>query len=468
MTMCRVAVLAALALALGACATVRPPRDPSALRYNVTYRHGDDDALDVEVVLVEGTPRDFLFSQAGGVQKVWAYRDNGEVRSLSVRDGAVRLPPRTRFLRYRYALDALIREHGPDFFSGMGEGDARHVAGRAYLIRPRVVTPDQRVELYVDGVSALLPWAPDEAGLYRLRGEDLVDSGFHGFGGRRCEVRLDAAVLEVAVLGHFAHVTDARVCAWLRQSAEEVGTVRRAFPYPRVTVRVIPVPSRDGPALFGMVLWSSPPSISLLVGQEATPESFTSDWVALHELLHLAHPAILPRVSWLSEGLATYYTEVARARSGRQTAEHAWKELLEGFARGQSAAGSRTMEEVVGTQNYSATYWTGALFALHLDVELRRVTGNHRRLDDVLELLASRGQTSTLGAFGAAVDAVAGQPLFEALLARHLPRPAFSELRDLLEDLGVVNGPDGVKFVPARDSLLREAVDGRRSRGDGR
>nr|WP_246357488.1 hypothetical protein [Pyxidicoccus fallax] len=461
----RAAPLVLLALAWLSCQSagrVRAVGDPAALRYNITYVREPEHALDVEVVLVRGAPRAFLFSQPGGVDTVEVWSDDGEVRSLRVHDGAVSLPSGTRFLRYRYALDRRIREEGPDFFAGMGEGDARHVAGREYLIRPRVVSPELRVELYVEGADALLPWTPGEGGLYRLRGEDLVDSGFHGFGGRRCLARLPDAVLDVAILGRFTRLEDAAVCAWLRQAGEEVRTVRRAFPYPRVSVRVIPVPGRRGSSLFGMVLWSSPPSISILVGQDAEASAFERDWVAVHELLHLAHPVLIPRVPWLSEGLATYYTEVARARSGRQSAERAWAELVDGFERGRARAGERTMEEAVAGSDFALpVYWTGALFALHLDVELRRVTGNERRLEDVLELLAERGSTSTFGAFSAAVDSVAGRPLFDALLARHLPRPAFAEMEALLEALGVKADSAGVKLVPAPDSPLREAVDGR-------
>lgn len=467
----RASALFLLALGWLSCqssARPRPVGDPAALRYNVTYVREPEHSLDVEVVLVRGAPRDFLFSKPGGVDTVHVWSDDGDVRPLRVHEGAVALPPGTRFLRYRYALDARIREEGPDFFSGIGDGDARHVAGREYLIRPRVVTPELRVELYVEGAEALLPWTPGEGGLYRLRGEDLVDSGFHGFGGRRCQARLPDAVLDVAILGHFTRVDDAAVCAWLRQAAQEVRTVRRAFPYPRISVRVIPVPARGGSSLFGMVQWSSPPSISILVGRDTEAPAFERDWVAVHEMLHLAHPVLLPRVPWLSEGLATYYTEVARARSGRQSAQRAWEELVDGFARGRARTGTLTMEEAVAGGDYSLpVYWTGALFALHLDVELRRVTGNQHRLEDVLELLAERGPTSTFGAFGAAVDSVAGQPLFEGLLARHLQRPAFAELDGLLEALGVRTDSEGVKLVPARDSPLRDAVDGRRPRGAG-
>ncbi|NTX49953.1 hypothetical protein [Myxococcus sp. CA039A] len=457
--------LALVALSCLGVPRPRPAKDPAALRYNITYVREPTHALDVEVVLVRGTPRAFRFTQPGGVHTVSAFREDGERLELSVKDGQVLLPSNIRFLRYRYELDARIGARGPDLFSGGGEGDARHLAGRAYLIRPNQAPPDLRVELVVEGTEALLPWQPDDTGLYRLRAEDLVDSGFHGFGGRRCQVVSPDAVLDVAVLGHFTSVDDTQVCAWLKQAAEEVRTVRRAFPYPRVTVRVIPVPGREGPSLFGMVLWSSPPSISLLVGQDASAASFERDWVVLHEMLHLTHPAFLPRVPWLSEGLATYFTELARARSGRQSAERAWEELVDGFARARRVAGARTMEEVVTDGDFAlGTYWTGALFALHLDVEIRRVTGNRRHLEDVLELLAERGPTSTFGAFGVAVDAVAGQPLFDALLARHLRRVAFAEQEGLLEALGVTAGAEGIELVSARDSSLREAMEGRRIR----
>lgn len=459
-------VLGLLGLMLGACRAERlrapPPAEHSAaLRYHVTYVREPEHALDVELVRTrEEAPKDFLFTQPGGVSGVHAFTGEGAAHDVPVaKEGRVLVPPGTRFLRYRYPLDARIREKGPSLFAGMGEGDARHVAGRAWLLRPRTVTPSLRAELRVEGVEALLPWEPDAGGVYRLRGEDLVDSGFHGFGGRRCTVRPRGAVVEVSLLGRPSRVDDVTLCAWVRQATEEVLTVRRTFPYPRVIVHLLSVPGRAEPSSFGMVLWSSPPSISLLVGQEASPASFSRDWVAVHEFLHLTHPTFVPRVAWLSEGLATYYTEVARARSGRQTPERAWTELLAGFSRARADVGTRTMEDVVTRGDSSlGTYWTGALFALHLDVELRRATGNQHGLDAVLERLAESGSTATFDGFGAAVDVIAGRPLFHALLSRHLSRPAFAEREALLEALGVVPGTESVELGPARDSPLREAL----------
>lgn len=460
-------VWAVLLGGLGACQPVRtlPLRsggDSPALRYHVTFVREPEPALDVELIRGrEESPRNFLFTQPGGVEHVRVSGPEGVERELSVSsEGDVIVPQDTRVLRYRYVLESHGGAHS-DFITGMGGGDAWHVAGRVWLLRPRTVTPSLRAELTVQGVDALLPWEPDASGVYHLTGEDLVDSGFAGFGGRRCTVRVPGAVLEVAVLGRMSRMDDAALCAWVHQAAGEVLTVRRSFPYPRVTVRIVPVPGREAPGIFGMVLWSTPPSVSLLVGQDAAPESFTRDWVAVHELLHLAHPAILPRVAWLTEGLATYYTELARARSGRQTPQRAWEELLAGFARGHADVGSRTMEDVTTNgASFQGIYWTGALFALDLDVSLRRATANARGLDAVLERLAESGTTATFDEFGAAVDAVAGRPLFQELLAWHLTRPAFAAQEPLLEALGVESGPDGVvRFGAARDSQVRHALE---------
>ncbi|RKG67079.1 hypothetical protein D7V80_17505 [Corallococcus sp. CA054B] len=467
--------LLCLALTLGACASVpvaAPWEDTAVLRYNLRYTNDPTPGLDVELLLpqsVSSEPRpfslNFIFQQPGRVESMVTTDDGGNRLEFTPgARGSLQFRKGTRTVRYRYPLAASGQRVGRHLFGGMGEGDAWHVAGKAYLLIPANVPPGLRVELTVSGADALLPWKAGDDGVYHLRGEDLIDAGFHAFGGRRCEARVGASVVEVAVLGRFTHLTDADLCAWLEHAGREVVTVRKAFPYPRVTVRVIPVPGKATPGDFGMTLWSAPPSISILVGQDATTASFSRDWVAVHEMLHLTHPALVPREAWLTEGLATYYTELARMRSGRQTAQQAWQELANGFARGQAAARSRPMKEVVAEEgNFMGIYWTGALFALHLDVELRRVTNGRAWLEDVLELLATRGSTATLESFGDAVDTVAGQPLFDALLARHLPKPAFSELNPLLEDLGVRIDPGGVKLHAAPGSGLREALGAGRS-----
>ncbi|WP_224368297.1 hypothetical protein [Hyalangium versicolor] len=434
--------------------------EPGTLRYNVTFVRDPGPGLDVEVVLGRYAPREFLFTMPGRVDTVRAYSASGQVRELPVQEKGVSLPADTRFLRYHYALGASRRGRWWSFSGGLGQGEDWLLAGRSWLIRPRVARPDIQVEFSLQGVDAQLPWERGPGGIYRITAEDLVDSGVHGLGGRRCQAQLTDAVLDVAIVGKLSHVDDAQVCEWLRQTAEEVKKVRRNFPHPRVTIVVYPVPHTDDANVFGTVMWSSPPSVALLVGQDTTLPALSADWVALHEMLHLTHPAILPRTAWISEGLATYLTEVARARSGKQSPERSWHELLRGFQLGRRQAQGRTTQEMIDEDAPPGIYWVGAYLALRIDVELRRATGNARGLEDVLELLATQGSTATVDSYGAAVDAVAGRPVFRTLLQEELRRPAFAGLEGLLEELGVTPSPSGVKLHPARDSLLRDALDG--------
>ena len=467
----RLGLLVALAGVLASCRAetvhvLRPPARevPAGLRYTVTYLREPERVLEVEVVRGDEAPREFLFTQAGGVHTVQAYSATGEVRVLQAGDGSVNVSADTRILRYRYSLDSRRRGRWWDFSGGMkAEEDALLIAGRSWLIRPRVAEPQDQAELTVRGADVLLPWQPGPDGVYHLRAEDLVDSGFQAFGGRRCQARLPDAVLDVAILGKMTHVGDAQICEWLRARGEEVRHIRRGFPYPRVSVSVYPVPGREDANVFGMVMWSSPPSIALLVGQDTRLDALTQDWTALHELLHLIHPAFVPRTPWISEGLATYFTELARSRSGRKTPEAAWAEMLRGFKRSRAQVSGQTMQEMINDSAPPEIYWLGAYFSLRLDVALRRATDNQRGLPDVLELLAMQGATSTVEAYGAAVDAVAGKPIFDALLAEDLHQPAFAGLEGLLEALGVTPTSGGVKLQPARDSGLREALDGQKA-----
>ncbi|MFP2897156.1 TetR family transcriptional regulator [Corallococcus sp. 4LFB] len=196
--------LLCLALTLGACASVplaAPWEDTEPLRYDIAYTHDPTPHLNVEVFLPRKFPREFLFRQPGRVESLTAVDEVGTRFELFPRNGVLQVPEGTRVLRYHYPLAASARQGGRHLFGGMGEGDAWHVAGKAYLLTPSRVPPGLRVDLTVSGTEPLLPWTPDASGVYHLRGEDLIDAGFHAFGGRRCEAHVGASVLEVALLG---------------------------------------------------------------------------------------------------------------------------------------------------------------------------------------------------------------------------------------------------------------------------
>lgn len=433
-----------------------------ALHYRVT-RPPKTRTLEVEVKRVEGASHRFDFGSGDeSVKKVTAATKAGKTVELKVSsDGDVVAPEDWVTLRYRYDFDAVARAHGEDLFWGIANGDDFVTHGRAWILRPAKLRSDLRVTLEFSDPNVLLPWAATSPGRYELPSLSFRVLGFNTFGGERCELKVGQGALDVAVLGDpkkRGRLTKNFLCDWVKTAAKEVTTVRRDFPVKRVAVTVVGVPG-DEPSPFGRVLYSEPPSIGLLFGFDADPKGFATDWVAVHEMFHLAHPSDEPEEPWLTEGLATYYEELARGRSGRHTPEQTWQEIVDGFDRGQREAGNKTMRELMQIQSgyYRAIYWTGALFHLELDLEIRRATQGQKSLDDVLDRLGAQSEMSRAD-FAAAVKHVSGQPLFDTVLERRQSKPAFSARDEILAKLGVKPGKAGVKLVNSKESPLRDAL----------
>ncbi len=435
--------------------------------------------VDVRLPNASGEPEIyFMFTRPGGVQQVVARTSSGGERvSVPVgSDGRFELPPGTRAFSYRY--------HAPpyeDLYRGSGDGEGGLVvAGRNYLVRPRRaegVTATLRIE----GADALLPWSnPREeadAQLWQLDGEQLVDSGFHTFGGRRCTREVPGTRLWLSLVGPAHPEGDALLCDWIAAAAREALTIHRPFPYDRLTVHLVAEDSAS-PSSLGLLLWSEPPSLAVRYGVQARREAFARDWVAVHELVHVLHPSFPGGPPWLTEGLSTYFTELARARSGRHTELEAWTELANGFLGAREAAEGRDLDGVVRAMRegqYRAVYWAGALIALELDLELRRATNHERGLEDVLAALVKEGSTSTVEGFGETVDALAGRPVFREVLDRHeRGGPALARTELLLGAVGVEatrderqkahTGTPALTFSADDDprTALRRAVTGAR------
>ncbi|HWN66105.1 MAG TPA: hypothetical protein VNM90_00630, partial [Haliangium sp.] len=142
-------------------------------------------------------------------------------------------------------------------------------------------------------------------------------------------------------------------------------------------ILVLPTPGRR--VAHGNAAQGGGPSIALMVGTEITPEKMRDDWVAVHELLHLGMPTVEDGARWLSEGMATYYEPLLRARAGWITAEQAWEILHDGFQRGSARGSGRTLSEesrdMGETHEYWRVYWAGAAIAMIADVTLRQHAG---------------------------------------------------------------------------------------------
>ncbi|MEP7243252.1 MAG: hypothetical protein ABI885_06150 [Gammaproteobacteria bacterium] len=166
---------------------------------------------------------------------------------------------------------------------------------------------------------------------------------------------------------------------WVARSAGIVSAYYGRFPASEVDVRM------KGSAGRGVqggetTNWSGA-AISLRVGSSATRRELTSDWVLVHEMVHLALPEVGRRHAWLSEGLATYVEGIARAQAGNRPVEDVWAEFTRSMPLGLPQPGEGGLDQ---THTWGRTYWGGALFCLLADVSIRERTHNKQSLRDAL------------------------------------------------------------------------------------
>lgn len=294
----------------------------------------------------------------------------------------------------RYSVDlARVTAPDPNAFkrqlSAYRHGDDLVLSPDFYLLRPVGALDD--VAITADfalppGVRVLVPWPPattpattqpgtHTGGPYRVPATTFLWR-IHGALGRFDIHTLNTggAELRVAVLGTDWQLERQALVDWMARAAAAVADLYHGFPVPRAQALIVPTPGHH--VGFGNAAQGGGNSVALLVGTQATAADLRGDWVAVHELLHLGMPMVDETARWLSEGMATYYEPVMRARAGLITPEKAWEILHDGFQRGASRGGGRTLtdesRDMDETRAYWRVYWAGAAIALIADVTLRQ------------------------------------------------------------------------------------------------
>ena len=208
-------------------------------------------------------------------------------------------------------------------------------------------------------------------------------------------------------------------------------------------------------------------ALELLIDPGAPAAEFDDDWMAVHELSHLMHPYLGDRGAWLAEGLATYYQNVLRARSGLLTAAQAWDRLAEGFKRGAGAGAGDTLEAVARDMHHShafqRVYWAGAAYWLTVDRDLRRDSHGAMKLETAL----ARFRDCCLPAyrewkpedFVARLDALAGSTRFGARYREFAAMTQFPDWQAVYQGLGIRTGGEHLAFeARAPDAAVRDAI----------
>ena len=308
------------------------------------------------------------------------------------------------------------------------------------------------------GLIALLPWQdglPETAFAWKSAGafSHTAPTSLLVAGGE-----LGLAVLGDGFVQQVGVVRD-----WIAEGARAANLLFDGLPVPRALVIAVPR-DRPGPG-FGMALRGGGPAVVILLDRHASAASLADDWTATHEFLHLGVPRLPLEDAWLFEGLASYYTEVVRARAGIISPARAYQHLLDGFARGRSTGGSLSLREessqMHDRHSFYRVYWAGAALAFLTDVEARRAGGP--TLDAALRSFAQCCAASedewTAERVLAHLDQSLGAPRFTERARRWLDRPDFPEVEAALRALGVTAGTRGqAVFGSAPNAAIRDAI----------
>lgn len=242
--------------------------------------------------------------------------------------------------------------------------------------------------------------------------------------------------VEVTITRRSGTPSDAVLLSWVEKAARAVAEYYETFPVPRVALTI----HAGGPGKISGGLTrgeGGEASIRISVGEDTTEEDLGSNWVLVHEMVHLAFPSMTGH-EWIEEGIATYVEPLARARTKLIPVDEIWRWLLWGLPQGLEGVREQGLDRARG---WNATYWGGALFCFLADVQIRQRTVNRKSLDDALRGIVRDGGSVTvswpLARALEAGDRATGVSVLQDLYAKMRAGPVSVDLPGLFRQLGV-------------------------------
>jgi hypothetical protein len=259
------------------------------------------------------------------------------------------------------------------------------------------------------------------------------------------QVQLSGSTICVAIDDAALMKQQSLLRTWIDRSAHIVADYYGQFPAPSVVIRL---GGMDGSGIGGgRTTNDSGLMIQMRVGRASTAESLASDWVLVHEMVHLALPEVGRSHAWLAEGLATYVEGVARAQYGNRDVADVWAEDRHSMPMGLPREGEGGMDQ---SPSWGRTYWGGALYCLQADVAIREQSANRVGLQTALRAILKE-----TGGYANDADIVEVLRIGDAATGTHVMSGLYNQVRttpqspnlDLLWTLlGVPNDPKTQPF----------------------
>ncbi len=448
------------------CALLASSASAAVDRYAVQFSEGLE-RVDVQLCF-HGEAPDRLYRHAAAAQHASPLQFSG--KTLPTRNTATRmllpeLPPNA-CLNWHYELAAAAA--AMDYARAYTVGDSVVAETALWFWKgPRERPVEVRVSLPA-GYQLSTPWPRDPGDPTRYRPEQTATSwtSRSAIGPFTSQViSLPGGQLELTLLGVDDAATAHKLRIWVEESAAAISSVFGYFPRAHTQVLVVALGPRSEPVPWAHVIRGGGAAVQFYVDETRPLEEFRADWTATHEFSHLLLPFVARDDRWLSEGMASYYQNVLRARDGRLTEQQAWQAMEDGFQRGRDSAGGDTLREASrsGWRSTRRVYWSGAAMMLQADIRLRRQTAGTKTLDTALEALHDccfdAGKRWFARDLLQELDRLADTDVFMTVYAEHIEASTFPDLNDTYERLGLETTSGGIRMANGRpNSALRAAI----------
>jgi hypothetical protein len=287
---------------------------------------------------------------------------------------------------YRVDLAVMAKSEN-SIDSALRVGDTILTVGSAWLLKPQRGEGEPgtlRVRVRMPAGLSFVTGQPVTDGVFGVPEAQLYQAGFSAFGRFRTEhLRVaadegDSAGFEVVRLDGSVNVGRKSLLDWIGRMAGAAAGFWHGFPAPGMPIFVVPRAGHSG-VPFGRVMSGGGVSMALYVGEHATPAELDNDWVLIHELVHTGSPFVRG-APWFSEGLATYFEPLIRARAGLQTPEAMWTEFMTHMPRAETVMAAAGLAR----GGFRGWYYGGALLMLLTDVRMREASGGDIGLENCL------------------------------------------------------------------------------------
>jgi hypothetical protein len=429
------------------------------------------DKVDVRACF-EGKPPERIYrEERADKHTLWIRNDQDSELNVRSRNGTIRLPslPDNSCINWRVDLSSAVAVDEYRFAFRMGgslvtsadlwfwrDGDKRQITAEVHLPKDMSFsTPWAHINDSDNGLTT--KYRPDQT---PASWSSRIAVGHFPIN----KISTDGGIVNLATVGDLTRSQRQKFTRWIEHTSTSLNSVYGRFPRQRTQVLIVPIGDRGekrGSAQavpWAHVVRGGGVGIEFFVDETRPLQDLEDDWTATHEFSHLLLPFISGDDRWLSEGLASYYQNVLRARNGRLSEEEAWEKLHQGFERGRNGSYRGTLASA-SDSGYGATmriYWSGAAMMLKADAELRKRSDGKQSLDTALAQLQTccltkdRMRNRKWGAseLFSQLDKLTGTTVFQELYDEHVYDRDFPDVSKTFTQLGVKTDTSEVRIEP--------------------